>query len=84
MRWPARPLPQTKIAMLFFSQLLTGLLSDPINRQTHQSAKSPFFGRATWFEEAAVEREGLGKEKEQGDLEDPQNRPVGTLKQCLF
>ena len=54
------------------------ILSDPINRQTYQSAKPPFFGRARWCEEAAVERGG-GKEKERGDLEDPQNHPFGTL-----
>jgi hypothetical protein len=51
------------------------ILSDPINRQTYQSEKPTFFGRATWFEEAAIERGGLGKEKERGDLENPQNHP---------
>ncbi len=39
------------------------LLSDPINRQTYQSAKPPLFDRATWSEDAAVERGELGKEK---------------------
>ncbi len=44
---------------------------DPIGRQTYQSAKQYFFGRATLFEEATVEQGGsLGKENERGDLED--------------
>ena len=47
-----------------------------INRQP------PFFGRATWFEEAAVERGRLGKEKERGDLEDLKT-PFGTLNKYL-
>ncbi len=38
-------------------------LLDPIDRQTYQTAKPPLFGRATWFEEATVERGGRGKEK---------------------
>ena len=62
-----------------WKQNKTLVLSDPISRQTNQSAKAPFFGRATWFEEAAVERGGLGKGKEQGDLEDPQNHPSWDL-----
>ncbi len=41
--------------------------------------KTTLFRKATWFEEAAVERGGLGKEKDRGDLEDPQNPTLGTL-----
>ncbi len=58
----------------FFNQVL---LSDPINGQTYQSAKPPFFGRASSFEEAAVELGWLGKETERGDLENPQNNLCG-------
>ena len=63
---------------------LRQVLSDPINGQTYQSAKPPFFGRATWFEDAAVERGVLGKEQDRGDLEDPQNPPLGPLKSTFL
>ncbi len=39
--------------------------------------RPPFFGRVTWFEEAAVEREGWGQRRNEWTSK------IGTLKQCL-
>ncbi len=67
------------------SSLTTSLLlSDPINRQTYQSAKQPFLGRATWLEEAAVERGGGGKRISEGTSKTLKITILGPLKTTIL